>query len=165
MKMLRKRCKTVGCPNLHHNKSGYCDECTKEYRRKHPDVARPSASRRGYDSAWRKFSKDYLSLHSVCSICGSPATCVDHKDIPASVMLDMNGGKFDYDPSHYQALCTSCNIRKGHKTDKAAKKRYEEDKSVLCAMTGDARGEGLKLFPESETRVVGTDPHTGKCRQ
>ena len=36
MGTLRKRCKTYGCPNLHRNPSGYCDECTARYRALHP---------------------------------------------------------------------------------------------------------------------------------
>lgn len=154
MGLLKKRCKTYGCKNLHRNVSGYCDECTEKWRKAHPrkDDKRPSASARGYDSRWTKFAKDYLKLHPVCAICGQPATCVDHKDIPADVMLDM-WGSFDYDPSHYQALCTSCNTRKGNREDKLLRQTFEDDKQSLSAL---AQGGVLKNCTPSQTAFGGT---------
>ena len=116
MGSLKKRCKTYGCPNLHHNASGYCDECTAKYRESHPrqESEKPTASaRKAYGSwKWRKFASDFLRLHPVCEICGAPARVCDHKDMTADMMVDAYGG-FDYEPSHYQALCYSCNARKG----------------------------------------------------
>ena len=133
-KRIRKRCKTVGCSNLHHNSNGFCDSCNAKWIEKHPRTSyedkRPSASQRGYGSRWRRFSRNYLSEHSVCVICGAPATCVDHKDIPADVMLDAYGA-FDYDERHYQALCRECNLKKGRNEDKQLRKSYLKDKDWL----------------------------------
>lgn len=121
MGLFRKRCKTSGCPNLHRNAHGYCDSCYArhhaEYRYRKtmasgtPMETRPSASDRGYGNKWRTFAKTYLQAHPVCAICGKPARVCDHKDIPAPIMMDMYGS-FDLDPSHYQALCVSCNTKK-----------------------------------------------------
>lgn len=137
---LKKRCKTWGCPNLHYNKSGYCDECTAKYRATHPsyyEEKRPDAAKRGYNYRWYKFAKDYLREHPVCAICGKPAEVVDHKDVPADVMMDAYG-QFDLDPAHYQALCRRCNAVKGVTYDRDARQMYHNDKEFL------SQGEGSK---------------------
>ena len=131
MGSLKKNCKTPGCPNLHTNRSGYCNECMARYAATHPKEekteSRPSAYERGYDSAWRRFAHRFLINHPVCAICGAPATQVDHKSMPADVMLKVYGGKFDLDERHYQALCVSCNARKGKTQDVRFRRKYEED--------------------------------------
>lgn len=135
MGSLRKNCKTYGCRNLHNNRSGYCDDCMARYALLHPKEGkkddRPSAAERGYNYRWQKFSKFFLMAHQECAICGAPATCVDHKDMPADVMLESYGGTFDYDESHYQALCNRCNARKGKTEDKQMRAKYEADKAKL----------------------------------
>lgn len=142
-KRIKKRCKTVGCPNLHYNSNGYCDSCNARWREKHPRSSysdnRPSAAKRGYDNRWRNFAKQYLALHPVCSICGAEATCVDHKDIPADVMMD-SYGKFDYDERHYQALCRKCNLLKGRTEDKRIRKGYQADKKWILEVSRGADG-------------------------
>lgn len=136
MGALMKRCKTQHCRNLHKNANGYCDACNAEYRRTHPrdfkeyDKKRGSATSRGYDSRWRKFASDYLKEHPTCAICGQPAKIVDHKDIPADLMMQVYGG-FDYDLSHYQALCYRCNTKKGRREDQDIRKSYEADKAFI----------------------------------
>lgn len=135
MGSLKRNCKTFGCRNLHSNRSGYCDECMARYAAAHPredsEEKRPSAAERGYNSKWHKFAKAFLISYPVCSICGAPATCVDHKDMPADVMLEVYGGQFDLDESHYQALCNRCNARKGKTDDKRMRESYEADKARL----------------------------------
>lgn len=135
MGSLRRNCKTFGCKNLHNNRSGYCDACMQRYALLHPKAEsedkRPSAAERGYTAKWQRFAKFFLMAHPVCAICGAPATCVDHKDMPADVMKEVYGGAFDYDESHYQALCNSCNARKGKTQDKQMRAKYEADKAKL----------------------------------
>lgn len=130
----RKRCKTMGCPNLHSNKNGYCDSCNERWRAAHPrsykDDGRLSSQERGYDSRWHRFSKRFLADHPICAICGAPSECVDHKDIPADVMMSVYG-RFVYEDEHYQALCRACNTRKGRYEDKAMRKAYERDKEWI----------------------------------
>ena len=143
-----RKCKTPYCKNLHHNLSGYCDDCERklhiEYgarqiavsgtpmEREHSE--RPSAYRRGYDAKWMRFAKEFLREHPVCAICGKPAQVVDHKDVPASVMMDMYGS-FDLNPDHYQALCVSCNLKK-QKEDRSKEKQYFAMKSKLTGGEG-----------------------------
>lgn len=160
MGLLKKRCKTYGCPNLHHNKSGYCDECETKWRAKHPRKDdRPSAAARGYDARWAKFARDFLQRHPVCAMCGAPATCVDHRDMTADMMMDA-WGAFDLDPSHYQALCNRCNASKGAREDKAMREAYLRDRQELDAMAEDPRGGVGKTGTPSRPRPVGTLPHT-----
>lgn len=147
----KKACKTYGCRNLHTNPSGWCDECMKKYRAKHPekyseeakakrlesqrryDERRGSASSRGYDAKWTAFAKGFLKAHPLCAICGEPAKVVDHKDITADMMMDA-WGKFDYDESHYQPLCVKCNVRKGLTEDEKMRRDYQEMKARLYEM-------------------------------
>ena len=136
MGSLTKNCKTPGCPNLHRNKSGYCDECMARYAAAHPEKGkpaenRPSAYERGYDSRWRRFARNFLINHPVCAICGAPSVCVDHKNTPADVMLEVNGGVFDYDEREYQALCCACNAEKGKTLDRQRRAKYYADKVRL----------------------------------
>ncbi|MFA6778200.1 MAG: hypothetical protein WCU80_00245 [Paludibacteraceae bacterium] len=139
--MLKKSCKTWGCPNLTYNKSGWCDECEKKHRPVHqkPDE-RPTAQERGYDYRWREFSKQFLAHHPVCEMCGAPAEVTDHKDITAKVMMDLYG-KFDLDESHYQALCRSCNTKKA-KQDHEADAEYFDQLGLLSSHSSDGEGRG-----------------------
>lgn len=59
------------------------DLCECQIRRKaEADQRRPNANDRGYDSKWRRESKEFLSLpqNRFCAFgCGRIADCVDHK--------------------------------------------------------------------------------------
>ena len=162
MGSLKKRCKTYGCPNLHHNASGYCDECTAKYRESHPrqESEKPTASaRKAYGSwKWRKFASDFLRLHPVCEICGAPARVCDHKDMTADMMVDAYGG-FDYEPSHYQALCYSCNARKGMREDRTMRAAYQSD---LAAISQHPKGRGEKNGHPASTAFGGDVPTHGE---
>ena len=92
-------CRYPGCGILLRGKGGYCEAHRNQVRRAQ-ESGRPSASRRGYDSDWRRRRAAYLIDNSVCVRCGDEATEVDHK-VPLSA-----GG--DDHPSNYQALCKSC---------------------------------------------------------
>ncbi len=144
MGLLQKKCKSYGCGNLHHNVSGYCDECTAKWRAAHPEKRAETpadAARKHYGSGkWRKFSEDYLRFHPTCALCGAQAKVVDHKDMPADVMVDVYGG-FDYDPSHYQALCYRCNAIKGAHEDKKVREAYRRDKAALETQGGVLKNE------------------------
>jgi len=143
-RLMKKRCKTPGCPNFHYNDNGYCDTCKtqrnaewKEIKARHSNNAggddRPSASRRGYDSKWRKFAREYLKTHTVCAICGKKATVVDHKNLPAQIMLDVFG-RFILEDEYYQPLCRRCNTLKA-KDDKKLVQEYFSDKEKLNSYT------------------------------
>lgn len=155
----KKRCKAYGCPNLHTNANGYCDSCYAEFKRKHPwyydadgnkiskkdadrkyDQRRGSAQQRGYDWKWRQFAQRYLLSHPVCAMCGAPAAVCDHKTATADMMIDAYGS-FDYDENNYQALCASCNARKGATNDKKMREEYFMAKQILSSgQTDDNQG-------------------------
>ena len=162
MGSLKKNCKTPGCPNLHTNRSGYCDECMARYAATHPKAPaedhRPTAPERGYDYTWRRFARTFLINHPVCALCGAPATCVDHKYTPADVMLEANGGVFDYDESQYQALCVSCNNRKGRTVDVRRREQYRNDRIRLGL---DPRGGSQKNAGAEVTRAVRSEKRVG----
>lgn len=137
MGTLKRKCMTYLCPNLHKNRSGYCDECERRkgighYRTgqapgpKPYDGERPSAVERGYDHQWHKFSERFLRAHPVCAMCGAPAEVTDHI-IPADVWMDVYG-RFDYDEANYQPLCRKCNAIKGRTQDKAYRAGYRAEK-------------------------------------
>lgn len=142
MGTLRRKCMTYMCPNLHRNRSGYCDECEKRKGINSHGSAPPckplgkagersgtSSADRGYDRRWAEFSKEYLRRHPVCAMCGAPAEVTDHI-IPADVWMDAQGG-FDYDESNYQPLCRKCNSKKGRTADREVRRKYLEDKGKL----------------------------------
>lgn len=163
MGSLRKKCKTYGCPNLHRNASGYCDECTARYRADHlraESEDKPTApARKEYRSwKWRKFASDFLRLHPTCEVCGAPARVCDHKDMTADMMVDAYGG-FDYDPAHYQALCYSCNARKGTREDRAMRAAYKAD---LAALSQHPEGRGEKNGHPASTAFGGDVPTHGE---
>ena len=142
----RKKCKSWNCPNLHTNMNGYCDECNRKYRAKHPDRYNEDGSKkfdmkaydekrgnfrqRGYNYDWDKFRKRFLAGHPTCEICGAPAQCVDHKKATARQMMDALG-EFSYLEDDYQALCYRCNIKKGQTIDKESDAEYFKMKDLL----------------------------------
>lgn len=162
MGLFKKRCKTHGCPNIHTNTNGYCTECNARrsysylnhpvHPAQRPPDLRPSASQRGYDSSWHKFASRFLASHTTCALCGRPAQCVDHKDIPAEIMMDMYG-QFDLDPAHYQPLCTSCNRKKATQ-DRETIRRYFRDKEALDV---GHPGGGVKTTDASRTEARSDD--------
>ncbi len=175
MMQFRRKCKTPGCPNLHRNASGYCDDCQikrqaeSRYRMIMAGTDGPEAQRerektaaRGYDSRWAAFARRYLTEHPVCALCGAPARVVDHKDIPAQVMLDM-WGRFDLDPEHYQALCYRCNSRKAKEDRKKTDKYFELQKRLDAGPA--APGGGVETSSEAMTQDAPGISHTLKKKE
>lgn len=99
-----KPCKHQGCPNL-------TDELYCEEHKKFHTVDRPSAAKRGYNSKWRRLSKQFLRKNPLCvkcMTCGKyvPATVVDH-------IIPHRGNPFlMWDESNWQALCKPCHDKK-----------------------------------------------------
>ncbi|WP_316394934.1 HNH endonuclease signature motif containing protein [Bradyrhizobium sp. 33ap4] len=61
---------------------------------------RPTASDRGYGTAWQKARSGFLASHPNCAMCGKPATVVDH-------INPHRGDKaLFWDKSNWQPLCT-----------------------------------------------------------
>ncbi len=102
-KILHK-CNRPGCTKL--TSERFCPMHMQEYQTTR-DNKRPSAYRRGYNTAWRKASKGYLTRHPFCVKCLSkgihtPATVVDH-------IKPHKGNKtLFWDSNNWQALCKRC---------------------------------------------------------
>ena len=105
-------CGHPGCPELIEIGEKYCDK----HKALHADEFRPSAGKRGYDSRWNRFRKDYLNAHPLCVECMKKgryvkATDVDHikavRDYP----------ELKYELSNLQALCHSCHSQKTNRAD------------------------------------------------
>ena len=77
--------------------SSRCLQCHKVYK-----GSRPSASKRGYDSKWRKLSKELRRLQPWCSFCGLAADLTVDHILPLSM-----GGTNDI--TNLRVLCRSCN--------------------------------------------------------
>ena len=72
----------------------------------------------------------------------------------ADMMVDAYGG-FDYDPAHYQALCRSCNARKGMHEDRAMRAAYQKD---IAALSQHPEGRGEKNQGPFSTAFGGDCP-------
>lgn len=109
----RKPCSFTGCRNL--TSGQYCE--THSYRRRERERQRPSAAERGYDSAWRTYSKRRLVLHPWCAdpdrMHPMPvlATCTDH------VTPHRGDRKLLWEKSNHQSLCDACHSRKTARDD------------------------------------------------
>ena len=109
-------CAHIGCTNL--VKHGpYCSQHTALH-----DWERGSAAQRGYDSAWRNFSRAFLQKHPLCiDPYGNHAA--DHQVVAATVTdhiipKSMGGGD---DETNLQPLCDRCHNRKRATEDKKGK--------------------------------------------
>jgi 5-methylcytosine-specific restriction protein A len=76
-----------------------------------PKDNRPSASRRGYGTRWKKYRTFYLTSHPLCVKCDQmniikPATVVDHREPHKG-----NMAKF-WDQTNHQGLCKPCHDTK-----------------------------------------------------
>ena len=96
-------CGYLGCPQLIDAGQRYCE--------KHKQPDRPSAAKRGYNSKWRRLSKQYLRKHPMCVRCMQqgryvPATVVDH------IIPHRGDSALMWDESNWQTLCKPCHDKK-----------------------------------------------------
>ena len=70
-------------------------------RKARHDRRRPTATRRGYNSAWRKARLDYLAAHPFCK-CGKLATVVDH------IKPHRGDQRLFWDRVNWQPMCKPC---------------------------------------------------------
>jgi 5-methylcytosine-specific restriction protein A len=83
-------------------------------------MSRPSSSKRGYDSRWREFSRQFLREHPACAKCGAPSSDVHHViDFHELPLLKFETGNLE-------ALCDSCHARITRGTYQSREDRFEE---------------------------------------
>ena len=106
--MIARPCRESGCPHVA-VQHGRCEDhaplAERERRRLH-DAARPSASRRGYGTQWRKVRQHVLNEQPLCSECKRAgrvtlANEVHHDD----------GNQFNNVRENLIPLCKSCHSR------------------------------------------------------
>ena len=66
------------------------------------DRRRPTARKRGYDSAWDKARAAFLEHHPFCVRCGEPGTVVDH------IKPHRGDMQLFWDWTNWQTLCAAC---------------------------------------------------------
>jgi 5-methylcytosine-specific restriction protein A len=97
------------------DRPGLCEEC-KPKEQRYWDKRRGSASQRGYDSKWQKYSKAFLARpeNQFCVYqfpgCNEFAQCVDHVKPPK----DKDDPLF-WDTNNHVASCLRCNSKKSNK--------------------------------------------------
>ena len=111
-------CRHPGCPELVPMGTKYCEK----HRAQHPEAIR-SANSRGYNSAWRKASRQFLLTHPLCEECRkngkyTKATVVDH------VVPHRGDQKLFWDRSNWRPLCKRCHDRKTGREDSTPTYRY-----------------------------------------
>ncbi len=101
-------CARPGCRNLVDAGIGRCPKCQarKDEEQRARERARPSATSRGYDSAWRAVSRRFLEANPICIDCGAPAKHADHV-IPIEERPDL---RLHF--SNLAARCVRCHSRK-----------------------------------------------------
>lgn len=97
-------CRHPGCPQLVDAGQLYCSDHAPLYER-------PSSAKRGYNSKWRKLSKQYLCKHPLCVRCMAdgrfvPATVVDH------IIPHRGDDTLMWNQDNWQALCKPCHDKK-----------------------------------------------------
>ena len=115
-------CREPGCSALTKHVSGYCEKHRGKWEEmnRRRDIRRGSASERGYDSRWARYSRAFLREpgHQLCALrldngCAIVAQCVDHIDPP-----DGPRDPRFWDPDNHQPACIHCNSVKGNKNIK-----------------------------------------------
>ncbi|MCP4426911.1 MAG: HNH endonuclease [Chloroflexi bacterium] len=102
-------CPFPGCPKLNcqeHRRQRAKDRGYdhREWRRQRTRDRRPSAAARGYDREWRRIRAAFLTRYKWCSVCGEPATEVDH------IIPLRDGGTHRRD--NLQSMCKSHHSQK-----------------------------------------------------
>lgn len=117
------------------------------------DKTRPSATQRGYDSKWRRESKQWLLIDPAkedkpknrkpCAHCGVSSELVDH------IVPHKGDMKLFWRRSNWQPLCTTCHSRKTAMEDSRFGRRHR------------TRPRGIGPMPMPVTMVCGP-PAGGK---
>ena len=114
-------CRHPGCPNLVPVGQKYCDQ----HKALHPEEVR-TASKRGYNSRWRRASRMFLAAHPFCEEClkqgkYTKATVVDH------VVPHRDDPKLFWDENNWQALCKPCHDKKTGNYDSHPVYKYRKE--------------------------------------
>jgi len=103
-----KQCCKPGCFEL--TRGRYCVKHQAEFEEKQlarrqqydKDRGRESASKRGYDRAWRIVKMKHLRRHPLCNRCGS------HKELEVHHIIPIEEGGARLDMKNLETLCKPC---------------------------------------------------------
>ncbi|WP_025052589.1 HNH endonuclease signature motif containing protein [Sulfitobacter noctilucae] len=92
-----------------------CQIIRNRARNQRHDRNRPTASQRGYGSAWRTARAAFLKINDRCAWprCGAVATVVDH-----IIAHRGNQDRF-WDRSNWQPLCKPCHDRRKQRQERS----------------------------------------------
>ena len=99
----KRPCLKAGCHELIDYPSTYCDM----HKPKQDDTYRPSAHKRGYNTAWRRYRQAFLIKSPLCVECDKrgqirEATVVDH------IIPHKGDMKLFWDKDNHQPMCKRC---------------------------------------------------------
>jgi len=103
----RHPCAHPNCPELLDAGARYCVKHTTPARIWRAPDTRESSSKRGYNYAWQKFRKWFLSKHPLCLDCLDRGIYMPAVDIHHLTKLRADKSK-KYDESNLRPLCGDC---------------------------------------------------------
>lgn len=100
----RRVCCVPGCPVMHANATGRCDEHRRELER-----SRGTADERGYGWQHRREGGKAIAGATHCALCGEPFTD-DSRPTRGHIIPVRDGGQSVRE--NYQPECRTCNLGK-----------------------------------------------------
>lgn len=143
------------CPCGYRVPAGQPCACQKA-KRAEADKQRPSARKRGYDSAWQKAAASFLREpgNQRCA-CGQPATVVMHK-ISIRERPDLKMVRSNWKPG-----CVRCNAIQADRERRQPRSRAEQGlpgggSKLSGDAMGPARGPDSAVFSKSAAKFEGS---------
>lgn len=90
-----------------------CKRAATRARNRRHDATRPNARQRGYTREWEEARAEYLAYHPTCTMCGAPATVVDH------ITPHRGDPELFWAWQNWQALCAPCHNRHKQRQERA----------------------------------------------
>jgi len=87
----------------------------KKIERKPRRDTRQSASKRGYDSRWKKLRNAFIQHNPVCEHCERNGQTTRATEVDHIKPFKGYGDPLRLDVSNLQSLCHSCHVKKTHR--------------------------------------------------
>ncbi len=128
-----KICARPGCSAK--TKGRFCSYHIKHIWSEH-DKKRGTRTQRGYDNAWYKFRKSYLSRNPLCLFCKESGFLVSASEIDHIKPL-ADHPELKYDEINLRPLCKSCHSKRTyHEQSLGAAKNGETSKADSVEASG-----------------------------
>lgn len=115
---VRRPCAAPRCPALVKIGQRFCEEHEQEEAKKY-DEKRGSRHDRGYDAAWERFRRMFLSINPLCAKCQTAGRVTEATLVHHVRPLEEGGARLD--PDNCQALCRPCHERLHRRTSRRRK--------------------------------------------